>query len=222
MKLSLIGYTAREKCCFRTCWAAFLSETSSSGTSSSSSSDSASHASKSSFTASLQGTQILAEDHSSEVARSPSEPLTYRRPQCLNYATPTSSSSAGPSRKRSRSSATSISSTVHTVRALSPARTDLLPPHKRYRGTSAAHSYESSDEGSPETYADSDMDSNIWADIKADSTDAATTAAATIDGLGIDPVMAGVEMGVEPGMAVVESESEPEEAKVDDEADAEI
>ncbi|GJT93912.1 hypothetical protein Tco_1082757 [Tanacetum coccineum] len=87
--------------------------------------------------------------------------LSTGRPQCLNYATPTSSSSAGPSRKRSRSSATSISSTVHTVRALSLARTDLLPLHKRYKGTSAAHSYESSDEGSPETYADSDMDSRF-------------------------------------------------------------
>ncbi|GKF14434.1 hypothetical protein Tco_0055896 [Tanacetum coccineum] len=36
--------------------------------------------------------------------------MTRRRPQCSDYATPTSSSSAGPSQKRSRSSATSIPS----------------------------------------------------------------------------------------------------------------
>nr|GEV96006.1 hypothetical protein [Tanacetum cinerariifolium] len=45
-----------------------------------------------------------------------------------------SSSSAGPSRKRSRSSATSITSTIHTTRVLSTTRSNLLPPHKRYRG----------------------------------------------------------------------------------------
>ncbi|GKC83584.1 hypothetical protein Tco_1139301 [Tanacetum coccineum] len=65
---------------------------------------------------------------------------------------PASSSSGGPSRKRSRSSATFISSTIHTARVLSPTRADLLPPHKRYRGTSALHSDESGDEGSPETW----------------------------------------------------------------------
>ncbi|GKE36396.1 hypothetical protein Tco_1459801, partial [Tanacetum coccineum] len=136
-------------------------EASSSNTSSSSSSDSASHASESSFIASLR-----------------------------DYATPTSSSSAGPSRKRSRSLATSIPSTVYTAGALSPARADLLPPHKRYRGTSVAHSYESSNESSLETHTESDMDSNIRAVIKAE-----TAAAVTIDGLGIEPVMVGVEMG---------------------------
>ncbi|GKD82825.1 hypothetical protein Tco_1349664 [Tanacetum coccineum] len=80
--------------------AALSYETSSSGTLSGSSSDLASHTSESSFTASLQGTQISPEDHShhsSEAACSPSGLLTRRRPQCSNYATPTSSSSAGPS-----------------------------------------------------------------------------------------------------------------------------
>ncbi|GJR83348.1 hypothetical protein Tco_0154133 [Tanacetum coccineum] len=136
--------------------------------SSSSLSDSTSHTLESSFTASLQG------------------PLTRRRPQCLDYATPTSSSSAGPSRKRSRSSATSIMSAVHTAGALSLDRSDLLPPHKRYK------------------------------DIEA------MTVTATVDGLGIEPVLAEVEMGFELGLAVVWSESEPEEAEADDEADAEI
>ncbi|GKB45430.1 hypothetical protein Tco_0896183, partial [Tanacetum coccineum] len=92
--------------------------------------------------------------HSSKAVRSPSRPLTHRRPQCSDYATLTSSSSTRPSRKRSRSSATSIPSTVH-----------------------------SSDEGSLKAHAESDMDSDIRADIEAETTAAAMTAAATIDGL---------------------------------------
>ncbi|GKD13708.1 hypothetical protein Tco_1198115, partial [Tanacetum coccineum] len=125
---------ARSAALRRACWATLLLETSSSDTSSGSSSDSASHALESSFTASLHGTQISPNDHlhhSSEAVHSPSGPLTRRRPQCLDYTTPTSSSSAGPSRKRSRSSATSIPSTVHTAGALSPTGANLLPPHKR-------------------------------------------------------------------------------------------
>ncbi|GJT93485.1 putative reverse transcriptase domain-containing protein [Tanacetum coccineum] len=170
-------------------------ETSSSCTSSSSSSDLTSHTSESSFTASLQGIQISLEDHShhsSEAARSPSRPLSRRRPQCSDYATSTSSSSARPSQKRSRSSTTSIPSIVHTAGALSPARADLLPPYKRYR------------------------------DIEAETAAVATIAAVIVDGLGIEPDMAAVEMGFEPGLAVVESKSDPEEAEADDEADAKI
>ncbi|GKC05810.1 hypothetical protein Tco_0997420 [Tanacetum coccineum] len=200
--------------------AALSPEASSPSTSSSSSSDSTSHALESSFTTSLQGTQISPEDHtyhSSEAVRSPSGPLTPKRPQCSDYATPTSSSSNGPSRKRSQSLATSILSTVHTVGALSPAQANLLPSHKRYRGTSAAHSYESNDESSPETHAESDMDSDIRADIEAEIMAAATIATMTVDGLGIKLVMAGVEMGFEPGLAVVESESKPKEVEADDE-----
>nr|GEU73391.1 hypothetical protein [Tanacetum cinerariifolium] len=164
--------------------------------SSSSSSDSASHTLENSFTASLQGIHISPEDHShhsSEAVCSPSGPLTRRRPQCSDYATPTSSLSAGPSWKSSRSSATSIPSTVHTLGSLSPARADLLPPHKRYRGTSAMRSYESGDDS-----------------------------ALTIDGLDIEPVMVGVEIVFELELAVFESKSKPEEAEADDEADAKI
>ncbi|GKF79246.1 hypothetical protein Tco_0234814, partial [Tanacetum coccineum] len=146
--------------------AALSYETSSSGTLSGSSSDLASHTSESSFTASLQ-----------------------------DYATSTSSSFVGPSRKRSRSLATSIPSTVHTARALSPARADLLPPHKRYRGKSAMHSYESSDEGSLETHAESDMDSDIRVDIEAETAAAAMTTVAIVDGLGIEPDMTVFETG---------------------------
>ncbi|GJS31354.1 hypothetical protein Tco_0491974, partial [Tanacetum coccineum] len=111
-------------------------------------------------------TKISLEDHShhsSKDVRSPSGPLTRRRPQCSDYATPISSSSAGHSRKRSRSSATSIPSTVHTAGALSTAQADLLPPHKRYMGTSATQSYESSDEESEpeEAKADDEADAEI-------------------------------------------------------------
>ncbi|GKD11568.1 putative reverse transcriptase domain-containing protein [Tanacetum coccineum] len=86
-------------------------------------------------------------------------------------------------------------------------------------GISAMHSNEFGDEGCPKTHTDLDMDSDIRADIEAET--AAAAAATTVDGLDIEPVMAGVEMGFEPGLAVVESESEPEEAEAYDEADAE-
>ncbi|GJX38447.1 putative reverse transcriptase domain-containing protein [Tanacetum coccineum] len=93
--------------------AALSLQTSASDTSSGSSSNSVSHTSEGTFTASLQGTQISLEDHphhSFEVVRSPSGPLTRRRSQCSDYTTPTSSSSAKPSRKRSQSLAMSIPS----------------------------------------------------------------------------------------------------------------
>ncbi|GKF04322.1 hypothetical protein Tco_0034990, partial [Tanacetum coccineum] len=99
-----------------------------------------------------------------------------------------SSSSAGPSRKRSRSSATSIPTTVHTAGVLSPTRTDLLPPRKRYRGTTIMHSDESSDEGSPVTQTESDMDSDTRANVEAVNATAATT---IVDRLGSEPVLAG-------------------------------
>nr|GEY52084.1 hypothetical protein [Tanacetum cinerariifolium] len=105
----------------------------------------------------------------------------------------------GPSRKRSRSSATSIPSTVHTAGALSPTRADLLPPRKM-------HLDESGNESSPETHTNSDMDSYIQADIEAETPAAATTASTTLDGSDIQPIMAGVKTGFEPGLAVVEFE----------------
>nr|GEU36162.1 hypothetical protein [Tanacetum cinerariifolium] len=121
------------------------------------------------FTTSLQGTHITPKDHlhhSSEAVRSPSGPLTCRRPQCSNYTTPTSSSSVGPSQNRSQYLATSIPSTVHTAGPLLPARAGLLPPYKRYRGTSAAYLYESSDEGSPEMHAESDIEADDEVDAE--------------------------------------------------------
>ncbi|GJZ97446.1 hypothetical protein Tco_0669899 [Tanacetum coccineum] len=66
------------------------------------------------------------------------------------------------------------------------------------------------------------MDLDILADIEAKTAATAMTAAAIVNGLGIEPNMAVVEMGIKTGLAVVESESEPEEAEANDEADAGI
>ncbi|GJR97395.1 hypothetical protein Tco_0269569 [Tanacetum coccineum] len=97
---------------------------------------------------------------------------------------------------------------------------DLLDPLRRgrYRGTSAAHSHESSDEGSLETHVESDKDSDIWANIEAET----MAATVIVDGLGIKPVMVVVETGFEPRLAIVESKSKPEEVEVNNEADVEI
>nr|GEW89811.1 putative reverse transcriptase domain-containing protein [Tanacetum cinerariifolium] len=170
-------------------------ETSSSDTLFGSSSDSTSHTSESSFTASLQ--------------------------LCTFHQRITRIILLRPSRKRSWSPGTSIPSIIHIAGALSPARVDLLPPRKRYRGTSAI-SNESSDEGSPDTYAESETDLDIQADIEAETTAANMTAVAIVNDLGIKPDMAVVETGFELGLAVVESKSEPEEAEVKGEADTEL
>nr|GEW31596.1 hypothetical protein [Tanacetum cinerariifolium] len=42
-------------------------------------------------------------------------------------------SSVGPSRKRCRSLAATVTSSIHSTRALVPSRVDLLPPRKRFR-----------------------------------------------------------------------------------------
>ncbi|GJT62616.1 hypothetical protein Tco_1006149 [Tanacetum coccineum] len=70
-----------------------------------------------------------------------------------------SESSAGPSRKRCRSPATTMISSIHAVRVLVPSCVDLLPPRKRFR-----------DSISPEDSVEEDIDANELADIKADDT----------------------------------------------------
>nr|GEW41624.1 hypothetical protein [Tanacetum cinerariifolium] len=83
----------------------------------------------------------------------------------LNYSSPDSlfvssshlvthhspSPSTGPSHKRCRSSTTYVPSTIYALGALSPTRADILPPHKRFRSSSAALSLEASVEGIMET-----------------------------------------------------------------------
>nr|GEY05608.1 putative reverse transcriptase domain-containing protein [Tanacetum cinerariifolium] len=85
---------------------------------SSSSSDSATHTLESSPT-SLHDTHISSlEDsshHSTETARTPCGPLTSTRLRCSSYDTPSSSTSAGPSRKRCRSSASSVPLAIEEV-----------------------------------------------------------------------------------------------------------
>nr|GFD59185.1 hypothetical protein [Tanacetum cinerariifolium] len=48
-----------------------------------------------------------------------------------------SKSSAGPSRKRCKSPATTVTSSIHSTRALVPSRAYLLPPRKRFRDSTS-------------------------------------------------------------------------------------
>ncbi|GJV49677.1 hypothetical protein Tco_1439889 [Tanacetum coccineum] len=70
-----------------------------------------------------------------------------------------SESSAGPSRKRCRSPAATVTSSIHVARALIPSRPDLLPPHKRFR-----------DSISPEDCVEENINTDVLEDIKADAT----------------------------------------------------
>ncbi|GKB84477.1 hypothetical protein Tco_0956749 [Tanacetum coccineum] len=70
-----------------------------------------------------------------------------------------SESSAGPSRKRCRSPAATVTSSIHATRALVPSRADLLPPRKRFR-----------DSISPEDSVEEDIDTDVLEDIEADAT----------------------------------------------------
>nr|GEU31894.1 retrovirus-related Pol polyprotein from transposon TNT 1-94 [Tanacetum cinerariifolium] len=69
-----------------------------------------------------------------------------------------SESSAGPSHKRCRSPATTVTSSIHASRALVPSRVDLFPPRKRFR-----------DSISPEDSVEEDIDTDVLADIEADA-----------------------------------------------------
>ncbi|GJR08573.1 hypothetical protein Tco_0791225 [Tanacetum coccineum] len=104
-----------------------------------------------------------------------------------------SESSAGPSRKICRSSAATVTSSIHATRALVPSRADLLPPRKRFR-----------DSISPEDSVEEDIDTDVLEDIEAD---------ATTDEVVVDmDVKAGVDAGI--GMEVdvgVEVEDEVKE-----------
>ncbi|GJX57801.1 hypothetical protein Tco_0287698 [Tanacetum coccineum] len=70
-----------------------------------------------------------------------------------------SESSAGPSRKRCRSPAGTVTSFIHTLRALVPSRADVLPPPKRFR-----------DFISPKDSVEEDINTDVLADIEADAT----------------------------------------------------
>nr|GEW81414.1 hypothetical protein [Tanacetum cinerariifolium]GEY73347.1 hypothetical protein [Tanacetum cinerariifolium] len=175
---------------------------------------------------------------SSDTTRTPSRPYPHRRPQCLKYITPSSSTFAGPSQKRRRSLATSVLVGAHPPRALSPVRADLLLPRKRLRDSSFAYrhevtvevstkmdiqdSIETGIEGdikrdiedSNETYIEPDIDSDILANIKVDL---AVEAAKAIEANTMEDDVVAVEAEVEP----VQAGSEPVEAEVDVEPSAE-
>nr|GEZ01744.1 putative reverse transcriptase domain-containing protein [Tanacetum cinerariifolium] len=68
-------------------------------------------------------------------------------------------SSAGPSCKRCRSSAATITSSIHSTRALVPSCADLLPPRKRFR-----------DSISLEDSVEEDIDTYVLEDIVTDAT----------------------------------------------------
>ncbi|GJR47028.1 hypothetical protein Tco_1315131, partial [Tanacetum coccineum] len=111
----------------------------------------------------------------------PSHRLALRTPRCSEaylrwrsaplstmYPLTTSESSAGdsssesfarPSRKRCRSPAATVTSSIHATRALVPSRADLLPPRKRFR-----------DSISPEDSVEEDIDTDVLEDIEADAT----------------------------------------------------
>nr|GEW84664.1 reverse transcriptase domain-containing protein [Tanacetum cinerariifolium] len=65
-------------------------------------------------------------------------------------------SSARPSRKRCRSPAATVTSSIHATRALVPSRADLLPHRKRFR-----------DSISPEDNVEEDININVLEDIEA-------------------------------------------------------
>ncbi|GJV50110.1 hypothetical protein Tco_1440322 [Tanacetum coccineum] len=68
--------------------------------------------------------------------------------------------SAGPSHKRCRSLAATVTSSIHSTRALVPFRDDLLPPRKRFRDSI-------SPENSVEEYIDTDVLEGIEANVTA-------------------------------------------------------
>ncbi|GJZ18726.1 hypothetical protein Tco_0554849 [Tanacetum coccineum] len=68
-----------------------------------------------------------------------------------------SESSVGPSRKRCRSPAAILTSSIHATRALVPLCADIIPPRKRFR-----------DSISPEDSIEEDIDTDVLEDIEAD------------------------------------------------------
>nr|GEV52669.1 hypothetical protein [Tanacetum cinerariifolium] len=106
-----------------------------------------------------------------------------------------SESSAGPSRKRCWSPATTVTSSIHATRDLVPSRVDLLPPRKRFR-----------DYSSLEDSVEEEINADELADIEAD----ATTVEVTVDRDVEARVDAGIGIDVDVGIDVedeVEDES---------------
>ncbi|GJY78726.1 hypothetical protein Tco_0484527 [Tanacetum coccineum] len=108
-----------------------------------------------------------------------------------------SESSAGPSRKRCRSPAATMTLPIHATRALVPSRADFLPPRKRFR-----------DFISPEDSVEEDINTDVLEDIEAD----ATAVKVAVDRDVNAEVDAGIDMEVDVGVDV--------EDKVEDEVES--
>ncbi|GJT07601.1 putative reverse transcriptase domain-containing protein [Tanacetum coccineum] len=93
-----------------------------------------------------------------------------------------SESSAGPSRKRCRSPAAIVTSSIHATRALVPSCANLLPPRKRFR-----------DSISLEDSVKEDIDTDVLEDIEAD----ATAVEVAVDRDVMAEVDAGIDMEVD-------------------------
>ncbi|GJZ93573.1 hypothetical protein Tco_0665638 [Tanacetum coccineum] len=85
-----------------------------------------------------------------------------------DYVTSSSSTSVGPSRKRSMSSATLVPAEAHPSGALSSAQADVLPPRKRFRGPSVASHYEASAKDNMEADVEADVEDNSEANVGVD------------------------------------------------------
>ncbi|GKB55136.1 hypothetical protein Tco_0905889 [Tanacetum coccineum] len=90
--------------------------------------------------------------------------------------------SAGPSRKRCRSPAATVTSSIHATRALVPFRVDLLPHRKRFK-----------DSISPKDSVEEDIDTNVLEDIEAD----ATAVEVAVDRDVVTGIDAGIDMEVD-------------------------
>ncbi|GKD70765.1 hypothetical protein Tco_1324855 [Tanacetum coccineum] len=96
----------------------------------------------------------------------------------LSAGDSSSESSAGSSRKRCRSPAATVTSSIHATRALVLSRADLLPPCKRFR-----------DSISLEDRVEEDIDTDVLEDIESD----ATTIEVAVD----RDVMTGIDAGID-------------------------
>ncbi|GKA38072.1 reverse transcriptase domain-containing protein [Tanacetum coccineum] len=100
--------------------------------------------------------------YSKDYRRWRSAPLSTMYPSMTSKSSAGDSSfesSAGPSRKRYRSLAATVTLSIHALRALVPSHADLLPPCKRFM-----------DSISPEDNGEEDIDTDVLADIEVDAT----------------------------------------------------
>ncbi|GJT64816.1 hypothetical protein Tco_1016296 [Tanacetum coccineum] len=126
----------------------------------------------------------------------PSIPGIYHRTSKLSVGDSSSESFAGSSRKRCRSPAATVTSSIQATRALVPSHADLLPPRKRFR-----------DSISLEDSVKDDIDTYVLEDIETD----AIAIEVAVDRDVMTRIDAGIDMEVNVGVDV--------EDKVEDEVE---